>query len=133
MIRQGAGLSTAAPAAPTKHGRAPRWITRIRSRVVSRFVILVCILLPATWPWLPRTQWASPPANKCELMKVFDADARQGSPWLHLLPDGPDKSGELARERDDDLGFEHAPGAQTAVLCAQAQLRLPGDIADWLG
>ena len=36
-------------------------------------------------------------------MKAIDTDARQGSPRLHLLPDGPDKSGELARERNDDL------------------------------
>lgn len=52
---------------------------------------------------------------------------------LDALADGPDKPGELTREGDDDLVRVDAPGAQAPVLGAQAQLRLPGDIASHLG
>ena len=97
---------------PSEHGRAPRWITRIRSPSVSRFAWRCALRFLPNGPAFARIN---------------------SSLQLDALADGPDKPGELAREGDDDLVRVHAPGAQAPVLGAQAQLRFPGDIAGHLG
>jgi hypothetical protein len=53
--------------------------------------------------------------------------------WLHHPGDRPDEADHLARDRrgHDHLGL--AGRGQAAVAVAEAQLRLPGDLADRLG
>src|SRR6266851_4332496 len=97
-----------------------------------RQIVDARVLLTATAPpALPGSRMSygssAPPLNR--IMLVFRSTCRHRD----MLGDGPNKARQFAGDRSsDDIG-RLAGAGKPAITGAQAQLRLPGDLADRLG
>src|SRR6516162_9387385 len=96
-------------------------------QIVDTRVLLTAAVPPA----LPGSSMSrgslAPPLDA--ITRLFRSARRR----RHAPGNGPDEAGQLAGDRGgDDIG-RLATSGESAIARAQPQLRLPGDLADWLG
>src|ERR1700730_12905785 len=98
----------------------------------TRQIVVTRVLLTATVPpALPSSSVSG--GSLAPPLDAITGSFRSARCRRHAPGDGPDEAGQLAGDRGGDDVGRLAGARELAIARAQSQLRLPGDLAEWLG